>query len=37
MWAWWMDVLLSLVGVALVGLAAGRIVLDRYTRGMNLD
>ena len=37
MWAWWMDILLSLVGVALVGLAAGRIVLDRYTRGMNLD
>jgi hypothetical protein len=37
MWAWWMDVLLSLVGVALVGLAAGRIMLDRYTRGMNLD
>lgn len=37
MWAWWMDVLLSLVGLALVGLAAGRIMLDRYTRGMNLD
>ena len=37
MWAWWMDVLVSVVGIALVGLAAGRIVLDRYTRGMNLD
>ena len=37
MGSWWIDVLLSAVGIALVGLAAGRIVLDRYTRGMNLD
>ena len=37
MWPWWIDVLLSVGGIAVIGLVAGRIVLDRYTRGMNLD
>ena len=37
MWPWWIDVLLSAGGVAIIALVAGRIVLDRYTRGMNLD
>jgi len=37
MWPWWIDVPLSVVGIVIIGLVAGRIALDRYTSGMNLD
>jgi hypothetical protein len=34
---WWIDVLLSVGGVAVVCLAAGLLAVNRLTRGMNLD
>jgi hypothetical protein len=37
MWPSWIDVLLSAGGVAIVGLAAALLVVNRLTRGVNLD
>jgi hypothetical protein len=37
MWPWWIDVMLSAGGVAAVGLAVTLLIINRYTRGMNLD
>ena len=37
MWPWWIDVMLSAGGVATVGLAVTWLIINHYTRGMNLD
>jgi hypothetical protein len=37
MWPWWIDFMLSAAGIAVVGFAVTLLILNRYTRGMNLD
>ena len=37
MWPWWIDLMLSVGGVAVVGLAVALLAVNRLTRGMNLD
>jgi hypothetical protein len=37
MWPWWIDVLLSAGGVAIVCLAVALLAINRLTRGMNVD
>jgi hypothetical protein len=37
MWPWWIDVMLSAGGVATVGLAVTWLIINHYSRGMNLD
>jgi hypothetical protein len=37
MWPWWIDVMLSAGGVAVVGFAVTWLIINHYARGMNLD
>ena len=34
---WWIDFMLSVAGVAVVGLAVTLFIINRYMRGMDLD
>jgi len=35
--SWWIDFMLSAAGVAVVGLAIILLMVNRYTRGINMD
>ncbi len=35
--SWWIDFMLSVAGVGVVGLAVILLMVNRVTRGMNMD
>ena len=37
MWPWWIDIAISTVGVAFVGLATIRLIVGHYTREIRGD